>query len=53
VADDLVRCEMFTATAMSFFKKEIEAAVVLALFLPLIISSAGNSCYARIDRAQI
>jgi magnesium transporter len=35
--------EMFTATAMSFFQKEIEAAVVLALFLPLIISSGGNS----------
>lgn len=35
--------EMFTATAMSFFEKEIEAAVVLALFLPLIISSGGNS----------
>ncbi|MES2222663.1 MAG: magnesium transporter [Acidobacteriota bacterium] len=35
--------EMFTATAMGFFEKEIEAAVVLALFLPLIISSGGNS----------
>ena len=35
--------EMFTATAMSFFENEIEAAVVLALFLPLIISSGGNS----------
>lgn len=35
--------EMFTATAMSFYQKEIEAAVVLALFLPLIISSGGNS----------
>ncbi len=35
--------EMFTATAMSYFEKEIEAAVVLALFLPLIISSGGNS----------
>jgi magnesium transporter len=35
--------EMFTATAMSFFENEIEKAVVLALFLPLIISSGGNS----------
>jgi magnesium transporter len=35
--------EMFTATAMSHFEGEIEAAVVLALFLPLIISSGGNS----------
>ena len=35
--------EMFTGTAMGFFEKEIERAVVLALFLPLIISSGGNS----------
>lgn len=35
--------ELFTATAMSFFEKEIARAVVLALFLPLIISSGGNS----------
>jgi magnesium transporter len=35
--------EMFTATAMGFFQNEIECAVVLALFLPLIISSGGNS----------
>ena len=35
--------EMFTATAMSFFEAEIAKAVVLALFLPLIISSGGNS----------
>ncbi len=35
--------EMFTATAMSFFEVEIAQAVVLALFLPLIISSGGNS----------
>lgn len=35
--------EMFTATAMGFFEKEIERAVVLALFVPLIISSGGNS----------
>jgi magnesium transporter len=35
--------EMLTATAMAFFEKEIERAVVLALFVPLIISSGGNS----------
>ncbi len=35
--------EMFTATAMGFFEEEIERAVVLALFVPLIISSGGNS----------
>ena len=35
--------EMFTATAMSFYEHEIEKAVVLALFIPLIISSGGNS----------
>ncbi len=35
--------EMLTATAMGFFSSEIERAVVLALFIPLIISSGGNS----------
>jgi magnesium transporter len=35
--------EMFTATAMAFFEHEIQRAVVLALFIPLIISSGGNS----------
>lgn len=35
--------EMFTATAMGFFEKQISSAVVLALFIPLIISSGGNS----------
>jgi magnesium transporter len=35
--------EMLTATAMGFFEKSIEKAVVLALFIPLIISSGGNS----------
>ncbi len=34
--------EMFTATAMGYFDKEISKAVVLALFVPLIISSGGN-----------
>ncbi len=35
--------EMLTATAMGYYEKEIEKAVVLALFIPLIISSGGNS----------
>ena len=35
--------EMFTATAMGYFEVEISKAVVLALFLPLIISSGGNA----------
>jgi magnesium transporter len=35
--------EMLTATAMAFFQGEIEKAVVLAVFIPLIISSGGNS----------
>ena len=35
--------EMLTATAMGYFEHEISKAVVLALFIPLIISSGGNS----------
>lgn len=35
--------EMFTASAMAIFEEEIARAVVLALFIPLIISSGGNS----------
>lgn len=35
--------EMLTATAMGHFENEIAKAVVLALFVPLIISSGGNS----------
>lgn len=35
--------EMLTATAMGHFEEEIARAVVLALFVPLIISSGGNS----------
>jgi magnesium transporter len=35
--------EMLTATAMGYFETEISKAVVLALFIPLIISSGGNS----------
>ena len=35
--------EMLTASAMTFFQAEIEKAAVVALFVPLIISSGGNS----------
>ncbi len=35
--------EMLTATAMARFEDEIARAVVLAIFLPLVISSGGNS----------
>lgn len=35
--------EMLTASAMSYFDDELAKAVVLALFVPLIISSGGNS----------
>ncbi len=35
--------ELLTASAMGLFADEIEKAVVLALFVPLIISSGGNS----------
>lgn len=35
--------EMLTASAMSYYDDEIGKAVVLALFVPLVISSGGNS----------
>ncbi|RAJ29622.1 magnesium transporter [Pedobacter cryoconitis] len=35
--------EMLTATAMAHFEADIAKAVVLAMFVPLIISSGGNS----------
>jgi magnesium transporter len=35
--------EMLTATAMAHFQVELDKAVVLAMFVPLIISSGGNS----------
>ncbi|MBE2231291.1 MAG: magnesium transporter [Chitinophagaceae bacterium] len=35
--------ELLTASAMAYFEDEIKQAVVLALFVPLIISSGGNS----------
>ncbi len=35
--------EMLTATAMQGYNTEIERAAILAMFLPLIISSGGNS----------
>jgi magnesium transporter len=39
----LFMSEMLTATAMGYYEKEIAKAVVLALFVPLIISSGGNA----------
>jgi magnesium transporter len=35
--------ELLTATAMGHFEGELEKAIVLSSFLPLIISSGGNS----------
>jgi magnesium transporter len=35
--------EMLTASAMQFFEGELEKALVLTLFIPLIMSSGGNS----------
>jgi len=35
--------EMLTATAMGHYQSEIERAVILTMFVPLIISSGGNS----------
>jgi magnesium transporter len=35
--------EMLTTNAMSYFEDEIKRAVVLSVFIPLIISSGGNS----------
>ena len=35
--------EMLTASAMQYFEGELEKAVVLTLFIPLIMSSGGNS----------
>lgn len=35
--------EMLTASAMQHFEVELESATVLALFIPLIVSSGGNS----------
>ncbi len=35
--------EMLTASAMAFFEDELARAIVLATFIPLIISSGGNS----------
>jgi len=35
--------EMFTASAMQFFEDELEKALVLTMFIPLIVSSGGNS----------
>ena len=35
--------QLLTATAMSLFENQLARAVVLALFIPLVISSGGNS----------
>ncbi|MEP7168189.1 MAG: magnesium transporter [Bacteroidota bacterium] len=35
--------ELFTASAMSYFENELSRALVLALFIPLIVSSGGNT----------
>ena len=35
--------EMLTANAMQYFQSELEKAIVLTLFIPLIMSSGGNS----------
>jgi magnesium transporter len=35
--------EMFTVSALGFFEEQLRTAVVLSLFIPLIISSGGNS----------
>ena len=35
--------QLLTASAMTFFEAELEKAMMLALFIPLIISSGGNS----------
>jgi magnesium transporter len=35
--------EMLTATAMQHFEQEIARAVVLSMFIPLVMSSGGNS----------
>lgn len=35
--------EMLTTSAMQYFQMELESATVLALFIPLIVSSGGNS----------
>ena len=39
----LFLAEMLTASAMQTYEAELEKAVVLALFIPLIMSSGGNS----------
>ena len=35
--------ELFTSTAMGYYEDEMKAATVLGVFLPLILSSGGNS----------
>ncbi len=43
LARDSFLGEMLTASAMGAFEDEMKAAVVLTFFIPLIISSGGNS----------
>ena len=43
MAHHFVSRRMLTATAMANYQDELAKALVLALFLPLIISSGGNS----------
>jgi magnesium transporter len=35
--------EMLTATALKYYEGEMEKAIVLSLFLPLVVSSGGNA----------
>jgi magnesium transporter len=35
--------EMLTATALKYYEGELEKAIVLSLFLPLVVSSGGNA----------
>lgn len=35
--------QLLTASAMTYFESELEKALMLALFIPLVISSGGNS----------
>jgi magnesium transporter len=44
--------ELLTATTREFFETEIAKAVILALFIPLIISSVGNSGAASTQKRK-
>jgi hypothetical protein len=49
MARRIVPRETLTATAMTYFEKELDKAVVLSVFLPLIISSGGKFGIAGLD----